>query len=153
MKAMLLRRTASLESEDSPLEMVDLPVPEPAKNEVLVRVLACGVCHTELDEIEGRTVPPRGGGAWIHHSAGNQEESYRRHLWLEKEIKTVANVTGQDIAEFLPLAADVPIRPEVTIHPLEEANRALIELKRHPVRGAKVLVMTDGGSSEGKRTP
>jgi propanol-preferring alcohol dehydrogenase len=346
MKAMILQRIVPLESEDAPLEMVDLPMPVPAANEVLVRVLACGVCHTELDEIEGRTVPPRYpvvpgheivglieevgaevaprrigervGVGWIHHSDGSPEEnlsavfcatgrdvnggyaeymtvpadyafsipalfsdaeaapllcagavgyralrltglkngerlglmgfggsahivlqlvrhlypdspvsvhardagarrfarelgadwagdtwemppekstavidttpawepvlraleslrpggrlvinairkedrdkaglqelSYRRHLWMEREIKTVANVTGRDIAEFLPLAADIPIPPEVTTYPLDEANRALVELKRCPVRGAKVLVMTGRGSPEKERT-
>ncbi|HSH13733.1 MAG TPA: alcohol dehydrogenase catalytic domain-containing protein [Desulfurivibrionaceae bacterium] len=344
---MILKRIASLDSEDAPLEMVDLPVPVPAANEVLVRVLACGVCHTELDEIEGRTAPPRYpvvpgheivgvieevgaevptrrvgervGVGWIHHSDGSGEEnlspafratgrdvnggsaeymtvpagyafpipgvfsdaeaapllcagavgyralrltqlkngerlglmgfggsahivlqlvrhlypdspvsvhardaqarlyamdlgadwagdtgdpppeksaavidttpvwgpvlcaletlrpggrlvvnairkedqdkealqglSYRRHLWLEKEIKTVANVTGRDIAEFLPLAAEIPIRPEVTAYPLDQANRALVELKRHPVRGAKVLVMSGGGNRGEGRKP
>jgi len=37
--------------------MVDLAVPEPNSKEILVRILACGVCHTELDEIEGRLHP------------------------------------------------------------------------------------------------
>ena len=347
MKAMILQRTASLESEDAPLELVDLPVPTPAANEVLVRVSACGVCHTELDEIEGRTLPPRYpvvpgheivgrieavgnsvaprrvgervGVGWIHDSDGGPEEnlsaafratgrdvnggyaeyltvpadyaftlpgplsdaeaapllcagavgyralrltgmkngeriglmgfggsahlvlqlvrhlypespvsvhardaaarrfaldlgadwagdtddtppeksaavidttpawkpvlraletlrpggrlvinairkedgdksvlldiSYRRHLWMEKEIKTVANVTARDIAEFLPLAAEIQIRPEVACYPLEQANQALVELKRHPVRGAKVLVMTGGGDTRKNHTP
>ncbi len=66
--------------------------------------------------------------------------SYHEHLWLEREIKSVANVTGRDIERFLALAAEIPIRPEVTTYPLEDANRALVELKRGPVRGAKVLV-------------
>lgn len=73
--------------------------------------------------------------------AALQGTSYQRHLWLEREIKTVANVTGRDIAGFLPLAAAIPIRLVVTTYPLEEANQALVALKRHPVRGAKVLVM------------
>ena len=79
--------------------------------------------------------------------------SYRRHLWMEKEIKTVANVTARDIAEFLPLAAEIQIRPEVACYPLEQANQALVELKRHPVRGAKVLVMTGGGDTRKNHTP
>jgi len=65
--------------------------------------------------------------------------SYETHLWMEKEIKTVANVTAADIAEFLPLAAAVPLRPEVQIYDLEEANTALCELKAGRIRGAKVL--------------
>ena len=66
---------------------------------------------------------------------------YERHLWMEKEIKTVANITHLDIAEFLPVAASVPIRPDVTTYPLEEANQALMQLKRGGLRGAIVLTM------------
>jgi propanol-preferring alcohol dehydrogenase len=64
---------------------------------------------------------------------------YPTHLWLEKETKSVANVARRDISEFLQLAADIPIRPEVQEFSLEEANRALVELKEARVRGAKVL--------------
>jgi len=70
-------------------------------------------------------------------------------LWLEKEIKTVANVTRYDIVGFLPFAAPIPIQPETQIFPLEDANRALLELKRGGVRGAKVLVIhkMEGGKT------
>jgi propanol-preferring alcohol dehydrogenase len=64
---------------------------------------------------------------------------YARHLWLEKEIKSVANVSRQDVAEFLALAAQVPIKPEFQEYGLEEANQALMELKSKKIRGAKVL--------------
>lgn len=337
MRAMVLHGTVSLDTEDEPLVMAELPMPEPAGGEVLVRVAVCGVCHTELDEIEGRTPPPhfpvvpghevvghivelgagvpatrmgeRVGIGWIHHSDGGPNEnlspafratgrdvdggyaeyltvpaayafpipavfsdaqaapllcagavgyralrltqlrngqrlglmgfggsahlvlqlarhlypdspvsvfardtdarrfarelgadwaghpgdlapepphaiidttpawepvlrslenlepggrlvinairkedndkdtllklSYHRHLWMEREIKSVANVTGADISEFLELAGSIAIRPEVTTYPLEQANRALVELKREPIRGAKVLVIRD----------
>ena len=66
---------------------------------------------------------------------------YPRHLWLEKEIKSVANVARKDVEEFLALAAAIPIRPEVQEYKLEEANTALLELKERKIRGAKVLVM------------
>ncbi len=332
---MLLSKIVSLDDEDAPLEPVDLPVPTPASGELLVQVATCGVCHTELDEIEGRTVPPslpvvpghevvgrverlgtgvrqhdvgdRVGVGWIHSSNGAADEnlsadfratgrdvnggyaeymtvpeayaypipevfsdeqaapllcagavgyralrlanlrngerlgltgfggsahivlqlvrhrlpdteihvfardraarefalelgatwagdttepapkrlhaiidttpvwkpvveamgnllpggrlvinairkedrdkdyllnlSYHEHLWLEREIKSVANVTARDIREFLAEAAEIPIRCEVTPYSLEQANRALIELKRGPVKGAKVLVV------------
>jgi propanol-preferring alcohol dehydrogenase len=335
MRAMELSKIVSLRKADAPLELVDLPVPEPRRGEILVRVAACGVCHTELDEIEGRTPPPvlpvvpghevvgyvdslgkgvtkwkegdRVGIGWIHSSSGDTGEnvspafratgrdvnggyaefmtvpedyaypippmysdveaapllcagavgyralkltglsdgqrlgltgfgssahlvlqlarrrfpnseifvfardqtarefaiqlgavwagdteeraperlhsiidttpawkpvvealanlqpggrlvinairkedtdkdwllklSYHDHLWMEREIKSVANVTQFDIREFLPLAAEVPIRPEVTTYRLEEANRALVELKRGSVKGAKVLAI------------
>ncbi len=65
--------------------------------------------------------------------------SYRDHLWMEKEIKSVANITGDDIAEFLPLAAAAGLRPTVRVYPLEEANAALWSLKHERVIGAKVL--------------
>jgi propanol-preferring alcohol dehydrogenase len=67
--------------------------------------------------------------------------SYADHLWMEREIKTVANVTQQDLRRFLPLAADIPLRPQVQTYRLEDANQALIELKRGPVRGSKVLLI------------
>jgi len=335
MKAMVLAKIVSLGEVDTPLALVNLPVPQPRQREVLVKVLACGVCHTELDEIEGRTAPPklpvvlghevigrveslgegvtklkkgdRVGVGWIHSSSGKRDENlspefratgrdvnggyaeymtvpedyvyiipnvfsdeqaapllcagavgyralkltnvqdgdllgltgfggsahlvlqlarhvfpstkvyvfardpaarefalelgaewagdtidrspkrlhaiidttpawkpvvealnnlrpggrlvinairkedidkdyllnlnYDKHLWLEKEIKSVANVTRQDIDEFLPLAAEIPINPAIKTYKLEEANRALVELKRNRIRGAKVLVM------------
>lgn len=68
-----------------------------------------------------------------------QQLDYPQHLWLEKEIKSVANVARNDVAEFLQLAAEIPLLPEVQAYPLEDANRALSELKRGNVRGAKVL--------------
>lgn len=335
MRAMILPRIVSLEDEAEPLELVDLPTPELRAGEVRIRVAVCGVCHTELDEIEGRTAPPklpvvlgheivgrvdrlgsgvstfregdRVGVGWIHSSSGGPEEnlspdfratgrdvnggyaqfmtvpedyaypmpeqfsdeqaaplmcagavgyralkltqlkegqrlgltgfggsahlvlqmarhlfpespvyvfardagarefaeslgavwtgdtadrapeplhaiidttpawkplvealanlcpggrlvvnairkedvdkeyllqmSYHDHLWMERELKTVANVTHQDIREFLPIAAEIPLKPEVANYRLEEANQALIDLKRGGVRGAKVLVI------------
>ena len=53
----------------------------------------------------------------------------------------MANVTRQDISEFLALAAEIPIIPEVQDFPLEDANRALMELKEMKIRGAKVLMI------------
>lgn len=64
---------------------------------------------------------------------------YPGHLWLEKEIKSVANVARRDVSEFLELAAEIPIKPEVQEFTLEEANKALVELKERKIRGAKVL--------------
>jgi propanol-preferring alcohol dehydrogenase len=339
MKAMVLKKTCNLEETRNPLELVDWPIPSPRENEILVRISTCGVCHTELDEIEGRTPPPRFpiilghqvvgrvektgskknkfrvgdrvGIAWIYSACGRckfclegdenlcdkfeatgrdahggyaqymavsedfayaipksftdmeaapllcagaigyrslrltgmqdgenlglvgfgasahlviqlarqkyphsrvfvlarterernfakelgafwagdfgaempekvheaidttpawrpiveglknlerggrlvvnairKEEvdkdfllklDYPGHLWLEKEIKSVANVTRSDVSEFLQLAAEIPIRPEVQEFKLEEANKALLELKERKTRGAKVL--------------
>jgi propanol-preferring alcohol dehydrogenase len=337
MRAMLLTATASLDANPAPLEFTEIDDPSPAGDEILIRVAACGVCHTELDEIEGRTPPPRlpvvpghevvgrvvasGPGAtrfplgarvgvgWIHSSDGTEEENispafratgrdvnggyaelmtvpetyaapvpdafndveaaplmcagavgyrslrlagienrealgltgfggsghlvlqmarhlypdspifvfarsererrfalelgadwsgdtedrppqapqaiidttpawkpviaaleclrpggrlvinairkedddrgllaglrYEDHLWLEKEIKTVANVTHRDLAEFLPLAARVPLSVETQTYPLETANDALNDLRRGHIRGAKVLIINN----------
>ena len=339
MKAMVLNKLGSLEQNRTPLELADLPDPVPGVKEILVKVSACGVCHTELDEIEGRTPPPRlpvvlghqvvgrveemgskasafkigdrVGIGWIYSACGKckfclegnenlcsyfkatgrdanggyaqymtvledfayripdvfsdleaapllcagaigyrslrltglkdgqnlgltgfgasahlvlmmakhkypkskvfvfarsekerdfakelgavwagdtEEESpekldgiidttpawkpvvealknlepggrlvinairkeevdkeyllrldYPTHLWLEKEIKSVANVARDDVKEFLELAAEIPIKPEVQEFTLEEANEALVELKTRKIRGAKVL--------------
>ena len=103
MRAMILERIVSLDDVETPLREVERPVPEPGEREIRVQVTACGVCHTELDEIEGRTLPPRlpvipghevigrverlGPGAtrwsigdrvgvgWIHSSCGGEHEN------------------------------------------------------------------------------
>ncbi len=64
---------------------------------------------------------------------------YAQDLWMEKEIKSVANVTSADVREFLKIAADIPLHPTYEEFPLNEANRALLELKERKIRGAKVL--------------
>ena len=67
--------------------------------------------------------------------------SYQEHLWMEKEIKSVANIVRHDVESFLTLAASIPIFSEVEIYPFERANEALLDLKQKHVKGAKVLVM------------
>jgi propanol-preferring alcohol dehydrogenase len=64
---------------------------------------------------------------------------YPSQLWMEKEIKSVANVTRADVREFLQLVAEAGIKPEFQEYELEEANRALLEMKQGKIRGAKVL--------------
>lgn len=336
MKAMILPQIVSLHDTSSPLQLVDLPKPTPDRNDVLIRIAACGVCHTELDEIEGRTPPARlpivpghqvvgeieavgtgvtgrvvgqrVGVGWIFQSSGGTNENvspqfratgrdanggyaeymtaparytylipdvfssseaapllcagaigyravrlanigngdllgltgfggsahlvlqlvqhiypqtrvfvfardersrdfavqlgaawvgstesrspellhaiidttpawkpivqamknlrpggrlvinairkedndkaslldlnYHEDLWMEKEIKSVANITRSDIEEFLPVAAEIPIKPRVQTYRLEDANRAILELKQGSIQGAKVLTMT-----------
>jgi propanol-preferring alcohol dehydrogenase len=339
MKAMVLNKSSDLKENRSPLQLLDIPIPEPKENEVRIKISVCGVCHTELDEIEGRLAPPklpvvpghqliglvdklgkgtskfklgdRVGVAWIFSACGKckfclegnenlcddfratgkdvnggyaeymtvpekyahtiprfftdaeaapllcagaigyrsiqlaqigdgdnlgltgfgasahlvlkmvnhryqntkvfvfarkaeerqfamelgafwsgettdaspekldaiidttpawvpvvealgnlqkggrlvinairkekgdqeylQKLSYRDHLWMEKEIKSVANVTAKDVSDFLGLAAKACIKPEVQMYPLEQANVALLELKEQKIRGAKVL--------------
>lgn len=335
MQAMLLHATALLDDNPEPLTLAKIPMPAPGSGEILIRISVCGVCHTELDEIEGRTPPPRlpvvpghevigrvadrgknaqrfkigdrVGVGWIYRSTGATDENlsddfvatgrdvnggyaefmtvgeqyaypipdafgdaeaapllcaggvgyralmrtgirdgdvlgmtgfggsghlvlqlarflfprspvqvfarseeeqafalelganwsggtdeqppepaaaiidttpawrpvlaalehlrpggrlvinairkedadrhlmadinYGRHLWQEKEITTVANVTRDDIASFLQVAAGAGIKPEVQTYPLTAANQALRELRNRHVRGAKVLVI------------
>ena len=66
---------------------------------------------------------------------------YPTHIWLEKEMKSVANITRSDARDFLSLAAEIPIVPEVQEFKLEEANKALILLKQGKIQGAGVLRM------------
>jgi propanol-preferring alcohol dehydrogenase len=68
---------------------------------------------------------------------------YATHLWREKELKTTANVTRQDAREFLPLAAEIPIRPKVQEFPLEQANDALLLIKQGKTQGAAVLRISE----------
>jgi len=56
---MLLKQVRNVQSSSAPLELADVPIPVPGPGEILLRVAVCGVCHTELDEIEGRTRPPQ----------------------------------------------------------------------------------------------
>src|SRR5262245_40285995 len=81
----------------------------------------------------------------IRKESGDQAElqrlDYARHLWREKEIKSVAYVTRADVRACLELAASIPIRPEVETYPLEAANEALVDLKAGRLRGAKVLTI------------
>ena len=103
MKAMQLQAISKVTDGSTPLVAVELPRPEPVGDQVLLRVRACGVCHTELDEIEGRTAPPnlpivpghevvgevvdagpeagrfktgqRVGVGWVHHASGDEHEN------------------------------------------------------------------------------
>ena len=64
---------------------------------------------------------------------------YAQYLWLEKEIKSVANVTRKDAQEFLPLAAQIPIVPTVEEFALTQANEVLSAIKHSRLRAAAVL--------------
>src|SRR5262245_30387017 len=128
MRAMVLRRTIPLSQTDAPLGLIDLPIPEPQAGEVRIRVAACGVCHTELDEIEGRTAPPRlpvvlghevvgrldrlGAGVtkwaegtrvgvgWIHSSSGAADEN------LSPEFRATGRDVNGGYAEFMTVPED-----------------------------------------------
>jgi propanol-preferring alcohol dehydrogenase len=62
-------------------------------------------------------------------------------LWEERSICSVANLTRRDGDEFMALAPCIPVRTEVQVFSLEEANSALIRLRTGKVQGAAVLVM------------
>ncbi len=60
-------------------------------------------------------------------------------LWLERSIRSVANVTRRDATEYLELAAQIPVRTEIEVHPLAEGNLALQRIEQGEVTGAAVL--------------
>lgn len=123
MRAQLLRQTVSLRDVSTPLDLVELPMPRPDRGELRIKIAACGVCHTELDEIEGRMAPPnlpiipghevvgyvdqvgdlatkfvvgdRVGVGWIHCSSGDSKEN----------VSPKFRATGRDVnggyAEFI----------------------------------------------------
>ena len=84
---MLLRETKLLASDPTPLLLADLPEPTLADGEILIRVARCGVCHTELDEIEGRTPPPQLPVVLGHQAVGIVEEAAQ-----DSQIKVGARV-------------------------------------------------------------
>jgi propanol-preferring alcohol dehydrogenase len=82
----------------------------------------------------------RGGTLAINaiHMSPIPELPYALLYW-ERTIRSVANSTRRDAQEFLQVAAEIPVQTTVEEYPLEEANRALAQLKRGQVRGAAVL--------------
>ena len=120
---MVLPKMVSLNETDSPLQLIDLPIPSPKSGEVRLRVSVCGVCHTELDEIEGRTPPPklpivlghevvgvvdqegdgvtklkegdRVGVGWIHSSTGEVDEN------LSPAFRATGRDANGGYAEFM----------------------------------------------------
>jgi propanol-preferring alcohol dehydrogenase len=80
----------------------------------------------------------------IRKSRADQNEllslDYAKHLWMEREIRSVANVTRADVREMLDAAVETGLTPSVEQLPLAEANTALVRLSRgEGVRGAVVL--------------
>ncbi|HKJ40920.1 MAG TPA: zinc-dependent alcohol dehydrogenase family protein [Sunxiuqinia sp.] len=66
---------------------------------------------------------------------------YPTHLWMEKEIKSVANVTSHDVREFIRIAAEMPFKPDVETYSFDKANEAIMDIKQRKIKGAKVLVI------------
>jgi propanol-preferring alcohol dehydrogenase len=67
------------------------------------------------------------------------EFDYDRLLWGERQIRSVANMTRQDAREFLRLAAEIRLRPHVTVFPLDRANEALVAVKSDQIDGSAVI--------------
>jgi propanol-preferring alcohol dehydrogenase len=110
--------------------------------------LGCAIDFTPVGEPvrEGLRNLEKGGRVVINairKATSIPELDYTEHLWYEKELKSVANVTRRDAQEFLPLAAEIPIVPETQEFKLEEANEALILLKEGRIRGAGVLKIAE----------
>jgi len=144
MKAMLLKSHVDIKPQVTPLDLIQRPKPILAPGEVLLRVTRCGICHTELDEIEGRIKPrlpiilghqvvgnimelseiqrkaagleigERVGVAWIASACGNCSHCLSGNENLCAEFKA----TGRDIdggyAEYMKVRADY-------VHPIPDS--------------------------------
>ena len=66
---------------------------------------------------------------------------YDRLLWGERQLRSVTNMTRADARDFLEIAANVGMRPKVTAFPLDQANEALLAVKRDAIDGAAVIVL------------
>ena len=68
------------------------------------------------------------------------EFDYDRLLWGERQLRSVANMTRSDARDFLQIAADIKLRPKVTVFSLDQANDALAAVKSDAIDGAAVIV-------------
>ncbi|HYM05268.1 MAG TPA: zinc-dependent alcohol dehydrogenase family protein [Terriglobales bacterium] len=68
------------------------------------------------------------------------EFDYDRLLWGERQLRSVANMTRSDARDFLQIAADIKLRPKVTVFPLDQANEALLAVKSDAIDGAAIIV-------------
>jgi len=109
MKAMLLREIATIAKNPKPLVFDDIPEPKPNADEVLIRVSVCGVCHTELDEIEGRTPPPRLPVVLGHQVVGRVEQVGEVSMVAKvQQVSDVSQVTERPVGLVRPVR---PVRP------------------------------------------
>ncbi|HZD32676.1 MAG TPA: zinc-dependent alcohol dehydrogenase family protein [Candidatus Angelobacter sp.] len=69
------------------------------------------------------------------------EFDYDRLLWGERQLRSVANMTRADAQDFLRIAVEIGMRPKVTAFHLDEANEALLAVKRDAINGAAVIVI------------
>jgi alcohol dehydrogenase, propanol-preferring len=128
MRAMLLRQIAPLVQNPDPLSLADVPEPKPGQGELLIRVSVCGVCHTELDEIEGRAAPPhlpvivghqivgviaegknvgqRVGVAWIYFACGKCNYCLSGNENLCEQFQATGRDMNGGYAEYLKVGAE-----------------------------------------------
>jgi propanol-preferring alcohol dehydrogenase len=66
---------------------------------------------------------------------------YDSLLWGERQIRSVANMTRADARDFLEIAAKIKLKPRVTVFPLEQANEALLAVKKDQIDGAAVIMI------------
>jgi alcohol dehydrogenase, propanol-preferring len=69
------------------------------------------------------------------------EFDYDRLLWGERQLRSVANMTRADASDFLKLAAEIKLKPQVTVFPFDQVNEALEAVKRDSINGAAVVVL------------
>jgi propanol-preferring alcohol dehydrogenase len=68
------------------------------------------------------------------------EFDYDHLLWGERQIRSVANMTRSDAADFLHIASSIGLRPRATVFSLDQANEALLAIKNDSIDGAAVIV-------------
>ena len=128
MKAMLLREIVPFAKNPKPLTFEEISEPKPNADEVLIRVSVCGVCHTELDEIEGRTKPSqlprilghqvvgiiengknkgqRVGVAWIYSACGKCKYCLSGNENLCEQFQATGRDANGGYAEYMTVRAD-----------------------------------------------
>ena len=149
MKAMVIKNVINIAQDVNPLELLELECPRPKEDEVLINVKTCGVCHTELDEIEGRTPPAfypmipghqvvgriievgsrvtlhkigdRVGVAWIFDTCGKCDFCQTGHENLCSQFRA----TGRDVhggyAEYIKVSEEFAFRIPDNLSDLEAA--------------------------------
>jgi propanol-preferring alcohol dehydrogenase len=71
------------------------------------------------------------------------EFDYDHLLWGERQMRSVANMTRADARDFLRIAAEINLRPKITVFPLDQANEALLAVKSDAIDGAAVIASRD----------
>jgi len=170
MKAMRINRVGEVTPDSEPLQAADVPVPEPGAGQVLLRVSACGVCHTELDEIEGRTPPPalpvtpghqvvgvveacgpgvsrwnsgdRVGVAWIYHADGDCAYCESGQENLCPDFQATGRDANGGYAEYMVAPADFVYAIPATFYDSEAAP--LLCAGAVGYRALRLTELTDG---------